>query len=279
MLKIEFIFVKLIKMEHNYFLLPCLFPEICIDNKHIKVKTGISVSETIAYHGRAVIVVEFKYKDKIVSQGFYRTSGKTSGLDFGFFSSGTWFPFDGIKHFEQEGKLAGWIDKEAFSGDTSIKDNKFTRLGDLTLARISFTLGGGMWLADSTINYNDEDKNLKREDIERIKNKIGVPNYLRADMTSLASYDVSAFDVNEFVDESISLNYYPKNNNNYLSYGSSKLKKYREVLKKDKLSALDHAHMHPTGLVYVPKVYVNIRDIEWYQENVYDKLDKLKEKC
>ena len=75
-----------------------------------------------------VIVVEFKYKQKVVKQAFYQCIHKYNG---------TWLPFDGVK-----ADVSNDNDFYTFLDTDAISDHPF---GVEELKLVSYVLGGGVW--------------------------------------------------------------------------------------------------------------------------------------
>lgn len=75
-----------------------------------------------------VVIVEFKYKQKVVKQAFYQCIGKYQG---------TWLPFDGVK--------ADVNDNNEFYTFLDTDMIEKVPFGNQELMAVSYVLGGGVW--------------------------------------------------------------------------------------------------------------------------------------
>ena len=129
-----------------------------------------------------IIVAQFSYFGKVVSQAFYECCGEYKG---------TWLPFDGIKaNISEENTFFKYLDDSAFK-------TELYPFGDLILMAVSYILGGGVW--------------------GRIKTKYKEMLGVEERMSVLELYgikDVSFEDslvINHYINYSISRNYYQSN--------------------------------------------------------------------
>jgi hypothetical protein len=143
-------------------------------------------SETFRYiNGKKknkIVVAQFLYSDKIVSQAFYECSEKFKG---------TWLPFDGIKcDVGEKNIFFKYIDDSAFNSD-------LYPFGDLSLMAVSYVLGGGVWgRLDS-----------KYKDLLRVEERTSL---LELNDVVDISFEDSLI-INHYINYSISRNYYTGN--------------------------------------------------------------------
>lgn len=128
-----------------------------------------------------ILVVHFKYNNKIVSQAFYLCMKEFKG---------TWLPFDGVKaNADKNNVFYQYLDNEAFKTD-------LYPFGDKKLMYVSYILGGGVWC----------NKNLKFRDLLNVEERI---SYLNDFQTIEVNFNDSLY-INHFINYSISRNYYDK---------------------------------------------------------------------
>lgn len=128
-----------------------------------------------------IIVVHFRYNNKVVSQAFYQCLA-----DYKY----TWLPFDGIKaNVDKNNVFYQYIDVEPFKTD-------LYPFGDMKLMAVSYLLGGGVWC----------NKSLKYREILGVDERISYLN----DMSSIIVEFNNSLYINHFINYSISRNYYSK---------------------------------------------------------------------
>lgn len=125
-----------------------------------------------------VIVVEFNFKDRVVSQAFYQCNNKFSG---------TWLPFDGIKaEVNESNKFYTFFDTEAFRDEHAPFGNK-------QLMAVSYIIGGGVW----------QIKDRKYRDILDVEERI---SYLDILDSKVVKFEDSLY-INHYINYAVSSNY------------------------------------------------------------------------
>ena len=128
-----------------------------------------------------ILITNFRYNNKIVSQAFYEDSGEFKG---------TWLPFDGIKaNVDENNTFFQYLDTTAFETD-------LYPFGDKKLMSVSYLLGGGVWTG----------KTLKYRKMLNVDERI---SYL-SDFKSINVNFNNSLYINHFINYSISRNYYDK---------------------------------------------------------------------
>jgi len=125
------------------------FQQVLIDEDHLLIvlKNDNKLFEyNDTKHIHKVVVIQFRYRKKIVSQAFYESHGDYQG---------TWLPFDGIKGGIDDKKMFyTYIDDEAFHSDMA-------PFGIEALIYISYLIGGGIWERkdnEITTKYNFDER-------------------------------------------------------------------------------------------------------------------------
>ena len=161
-----------------------------------------------------ILIVNFRYNNKIVSQSFYQDQE-----DF----NGTWLPFDGIKGNVDESRFFyHYVDVSAF-------ETELFPFGDMKLMAVSYLLGGGVWC----------NKNLKYRKMLNVDERI---SYL-SDFKSVSVDFNNSLYINHFINYSISRNYYNKHPKTSFRPKSPKwIASHKEVKNEQKLfSAFDYS--------------------------------------
>lgn len=155
--------------------------KILIDGDHINViipENGMLFEYKNVKQSNKIIVVQFKYKEKIVSQSFYRCNGKYKN---------TWIPFDGIKaNIDDNNKFYKFFDTTKFL-------NNKEPFGYPELMAVSYVLGGGLWVSN--------DENFKN--VLNVEDRI---SYIDIEDTIKVKFEDSLY-INHYINYSISSNY------------------------------------------------------------------------
>ena len=197
-----------------------------------------------------ILIVHFKYNNKIVSQAFYQCIGEFKG---------TWLPFDGIKANVNENNIFfQYLDTEPFNTD-------LYPFGDIKLMCVSYLLGGGVWC----------NKNMKYRKILNVDERIC---YLSDFKPIEVSFNNSLY-INHFINYSISRNYYDKHPNTSFRPKSPKwISNHKDIKNEQKLfSAFDFsAKMNNSYQIeYTPPLFEDKTKRDDYQE-FYSKVDESK---
>jgi len=188
-----------------------------------------------------IIVVHFKYNNKIVSQAFYQCQTEFKG---------TWLPFDGIKaNKDKDNVFYQYIDNEPFKND-------LYPFGDEKLMCVSYLLGGGIWC-----NRNMKYRNLLNVD-ERI-------SYLTDFKPVKVDFNNSLY-INHFINYSISRNYYDKHPNTKFRPKSPKwISSHNNIKNEQRLfSAFDFSYKMNNSyqIEYTPPIFEDKVKREDYNE-------------
>lgn len=194
-----------------------------------------------------IILVNFKFNNKIVSQAFYECDGSFKG---------TWLPFDGIKANTNDNNIFyKYIDNEPFN-------NELYPFGDERLMAVSYLIGGGVWC----------NKNMKYRKILDVEERI---SYLTEFTTIDVEFNNSLY-INHFINYSISRNYYDKHPNKSFRPKSPKwISSKNEILNEQKLfSAFDFSSKMNNSyqIEYTPPIFEDKNSINDYL-SFYKKMD------
>jgi len=162
--------------------------KILIDENHINViipENGMLFEYKNGKQSNKIVVVQFKYKENIVSQSFYQCD-RTYKY--------TWLPFDGIKaRVDDTNKFCKFFDTIKFQ-------NNKRPFGCDELMAVSYILGGGIWVSSD----------------EKFKNSLDVEDrisYIDIRDTNMVNFEDSLY-INHYINYSVSSNYInPKNIN------------------------------------------------------------------
>lgn len=188
-----------------------------------------------------ILIAEFKYKDKIVSQAFYLCDGEYKG---------TWLPFDGIKaNVDNNNKFYKYIDNSAFK-------NKEYPFGDESLMAVSYLLGGGVWC-----HSNSDFRNKLNVD-ERI-------SYTSEFRVRSVDFAYSLY-INQYINYSISRNYFDKHPQTNMRPKSPKWVENKGTNKNDQklFSAFDFSYKmnNSNQIEYTPPVSSDKNSIKDYKD-------------
>ena len=194
-----------------------------------------------------IIVVHFKYNNKIRSQAFYLNTEQYKG---------TWLPFDGIKaNVNSNNIFYKYIDTEPFNTD-------LYPFGDMKLMAVSYLLGGGVWC----------NKSMKYRDILGVNERI---SYINQFNTIKVPFNNSLY-INHFINYSISRNYFDKHPNTSFRPKSPKWTSNHKDIKNDQklFSAFDFsAKMNNSYQIeYTPPLFQDKVKREDY-EDFYSKIE------
>jgi len=179
-----------------------------------------------------IIIVHFKYNDKIVSQAFYQCQDEFNG---------TWLPFDGIKaNVNDTNVFYQYLDTEPFNSD-------LYPFGNEKLMCVSYIIGGGVWI----------NKETKYRKILNVNERI---SYLANFKTVKVEFNNSLY-INHFINYSISRNYYDNHPTKSFNFKSPKwVSSNKEVKNEQRLfSAFDFsAKMNNSYQIeYTPPLFAN----------------------
>ena len=194
-----------------------------------------------------ILLVNFRYNNKIVSQAFYQDNEDLKG---------TWLPCDGIKaNVNENNEFFQYFDVSAFETD-------LYPFGDIKLMAVSYLLGGGVWC----------NKTQKYRKMLNVNERI---SYIADFEEEKVEFNNSLY-INHFINYSISRNYYNKHPISSFRPKSPKwITNSKEIKNEQKLfSAFDFSSKMNNSyqIEYTPPVFENKTKREHYK-NLYEKID------